>query len=108
MLELVETGVRRGVHAGNELELRFTEVGRDVWMRERGAQRRRVRRHGERAVRPDTQAFLFDSASKPREHARRERAQSCLKIIHCVPSTLPPTAGRAIDVTDRTHAGRWS
>ena len=39
-----------GVHAGDELELRLAEIGGDVRVRERRAERRRVRRQRERAV----------------------------------------------------------
>ena len=60
--ELAHAGVAGRVHAGDELELRLREVRRDVRMGERGAERPRVRRGRERAVRPHAQAFLLDAA----------------------------------------------
>jgi hypothetical protein len=51
------------MHARDEFELRFAEVGRDVRMRERGAQRQRMRRQRELAVGQRAQAFLLDAAA---------------------------------------------
>ncbi len=56
------------MHAGDQFELRFAEVRGDVWMRERGAKRMRVRCHRKRSVGSDAQALFFDSAPKAREY----------------------------------------
>src|SRR6267142_4183246 len=84
MLELLQTRVGRVVHTGDELELRLAEIGSDVRVRERRAERRRMRRRGERPVGPNAQAFLFDPPLKAREDRGLERANSYLHIIHGV------------------------
>jgi hypothetical protein len=63
------------VHAGDELELRLGEVRGDVGVRERRAERRRMRCVGERAVGTDPQALLLDAAAKRAERLARQRAQ---------------------------------
>jgi hypothetical protein len=45
--ELLQALVHVGMHAGDQLELAFAEIGRDVRMGERRAERRRMRRGGE-------------------------------------------------------------
>ena len=67
-----------GVYAGNELELRLAEVGRDVRVLERRAERCRMRSRRERSVGPHAQALLFDSAPKLVEHVARHRLQALL------------------------------
>ena len=71
--QLAQAAVDAGVHAGDQLELRLAEIGRDVLVRERRAEPRRVRRFGKRAVRPDAQAFLLDAAPDACERLGRER-----------------------------------
>src|SRR5512134_3907325 len=76
------------MHAGDELELRFAEVGRDARMREGRAEPRRMRSHGERAFGPNPQTFLFDPAHRD-EQSGRQRAKSRLEAAHRMPPTTP-------------------
>jgi len=50
---------------GDEFQLSFAEVGRDVRMREGRAQGWRVFATGQQAVAGDTQALLFDAPVEP-------------------------------------------
>jgi hypothetical protein len=54
------------VRPGDELELALAEIGRDLLVRERRAERFGMRRRGERAVGARAQAFLLDAPA----HAR--------------------------------------
>ena len=72
--QLAQAAVDVGVHAGDQLELRLAEIGRDVLVGERRSQARRVRRVGKGAVSFDAQAFLFDAAQDARKQLGRERA----------------------------------
>ncbi len=94
--EFIEARVHAGVDAGDQLELGFAEIRGDVRMGERRAERRRVRRIGKRAVRPDAKAFLFDSAPDAPEYFRRECAQPFVQRISC---------GSSIDVVHTVF--RW-
>ena len=54
------------VHAGDEFELRLTEVGGDVWMCQRGTEPRRMGRLRQIAGLTDPQAFLFHTTLQRR------------------------------------------
>ena len=73
--QLVEASLRAAMHAGDELELRFAEVGGDARMGERRAKLRRMARGRQHAVGPHPQSLFFDSAAQTRQHGRRERVQ---------------------------------
>jgi hypothetical protein len=51
-----------GVHAGDEFQLRFAEIGGDVRVRQGRAQSARVGRHGIAAARAHPKAFFLDAA----------------------------------------------
>ena len=74
LAQLAQAALDVAVHAGDQLQLRLAEIGRDVLVGERRAEPRRVRRVGKHAVRPDAQAFLFDAAQDAGERLGRERA----------------------------------
>ncbi len=74
--QLLEAGLDAGMHAGDQFELRFAEIGRDVRMGERRAERGRVRRGGKPAVRLHAQAFLFESAPNAAQDLGRQRAEA--------------------------------
>src|SRR5262249_33910750 len=80
--QLVAAGLGARVHAGDELDLRLAEIGGDVWMGERRAERRRVRRHRERAARRRSQTLLLDAAAQVRERLGGERAQAFAELGH--------------------------
>jgi hypothetical protein len=80
--ELLEAALHAGVHAGDELELRFAEIGGDVRMRERRPEPRRVRRRGERAVGPNAEALLLDAAPDPVQSPRPQRAKTFADGLH--------------------------
>jgi hypothetical protein len=67
------------VHAGDELELRFAEVGRDVRVGERRPERCRMRRQREPAAGLHTQALFFDAAANSLQLGRRQVPQSLLQ-----------------------------
>ena len=73
--ELLHARLGVGVHPSDELRLRFAEVGGDARVLQSRAQRRRMRRGGERAVGPHPQAFLFDAALQRPQHLARQRFQ---------------------------------
>src|SRR5262249_25205437 len=73
--EFLEQCVGVAVRAGNELELRFAEVGGDVRMGERGAERGGMRRERERAIRGHAQAFLLHAAQDPAQPFAAELVQ---------------------------------
>jgi hypothetical protein len=80
LVDLRQLGQARfdaGVHAGDELELRFAEIGGDVRMGQRRPQTCRVRRQGQRAVGLRTQAFLLDAAP----HAGQALGRQCLQAL---------------------------
>ena len=68
--------LRADLNAGDELELRLAEIGRDVRVLERGAERRRMRRRRQRPVRPHPQALFLDPAAKRLQHLARQRLQA--------------------------------
>ena len=65
--KLAHTRFGIGVDARDQLELRLAEVGRDVRVRQRGAQRRRMRCRREPAI----EATRRLSFSTPRSNAQR-------------------------------------
>ncbi len=67
------------MHAGDELELRFAEIGGDVRVGKGRTQRRGVRRGRELAVRPHAKAFLFNAPVQAAQRLGRQRIQSLLK-----------------------------
>ena len=70
--ELAHARLGIGVDARDQLELRLAEIGRDVRVRQRGAQRRRMRRRREPAIRGDPQAFLLDAAQQRAQRVVRQ------------------------------------
>src|SRR5207302_8551528 len=80
--ELLQARVDAVVHSGDQLELRLAEVGGDVRVRERRAERRRVRRLRQRAVGTHAQALLLDAAAHSLESFRRESTQPILVKTH--------------------------
>src|SRR5207248_3534806 len=74
------------VNAGDQLELRLAEVGRDMRMGERRAEPGRMRRRREIAVRADPQALLLDAAQQLCERTGRQRAQAFCRINQAAPS----------------------
>src|SRR2546426_115707 len=80
--ELLQAGLHAAVHAGDQLELRLAEIGGDVRVRERRAERRRVRRLRKRAVGTHAQALLLDAAVHSPESFRRESTQPILVKTH--------------------------
>ncbi len=77
--QLLEAGVEALVRAGDELELRLAEIGGDVRMRERRAERLRMRKRRERAVGAHAQALLLDTAADALQDFRREGAHGTPK-----------------------------
>src|SRR6185369_16157873 len=77
--ELAQAALHLRMHAGDELELRLAEIGRDVRMSERRAERGRMRGSRELAVGPHAQAFLLDAAADLPERGRSERSQALLE-----------------------------
>ncbi len=73
--QFLKAGLDAGMHAGDEFELRFAEIGRDAGMGQSRTQRGRVRQRGQLAVRKYPQAFLFDAAPDGAQIGGRERAQ---------------------------------
>ena len=73
--ELLHAGVGVRVHAGDELELRLAEVGRDMRMRQRRAERERMRSRRKPAVRRDAQAFFLDAAHESAQCVHRQCRQ---------------------------------
>jgi hypothetical protein len=61
--QLVQALLHAQVRAGDELQLRLAVVGGDVRVRERRAQRQRVRREGQAAGGQHAQAFFLDAAA---------------------------------------------
>src|SRR5512143_963486 len=55
--EFIETGLYAVMYAGDQLRLRFAEIGRDQWMCQRGAEPDRMCGLGQVAVRQDPQAL---------------------------------------------------
>ena len=80
--QLLQAGLRRQMDTGDQLELRFAEIGGDVRMRQRRAQAGRMRGQRERAVRANAQAFFFDPASECHQGRGRNRAQSFIEQGH--------------------------
>jgi hypothetical protein len=80
--ELPHARGRIGVHAGDELKLRFAEVRRDVRVGERGSERGRMRRLGESTVGQHAQALFLDPAPQPLQYVWRERGQALLGERH--------------------------
>ncbi len=79
LAQLGQAGVDVGMHAGDQLQLRFAEVGRDVRMRERAAQRSRMGREGQLAIRERTQTFPLDATAHALHARRRQRLQPLLQ-----------------------------
>ena len=75
-----EARVHVGLHAGDELHLRLAEVRRDVRMRERCAELRRMRRDRQRAIGPDPQALLLDATQQAFQRIARKRVQSMFRM----------------------------
>ena len=74
--QLVQTVFDAAMHAGDEFELAFAEIGGDARVRQRRAQRGRVRRQRQGTGRQGTQAFLLDTAKHAAQAGSAQRAQS--------------------------------
>jgi hypothetical protein len=81
-LQLRKARLDAGMRIGHQFQLRFAEVRRDVRMRQRRAQRGRMRRRGERAVFADAQPFLLDAAAQPGEDGGRQCGEAILESGH--------------------------
>ena len=79
--QLVTARIDGRMHTGDELDLRFAEVGGDVRMGQRGAERARMGRRCQHAVRPYPQTLLFDAPQEPLKHGRRKCTQGLLLVI---------------------------
>jgi hypothetical protein len=66
------------MHAGDQLQLRFAVIRGDVRVRQRRAQRRRVRGQCQAAIGQRTQAFLLDPAAYALQARWREDVQPLL------------------------------
>src|SRR5690242_17034677 len=97
--ELLEASLDARLHAGDELELRLAEIGGDMRMRERRAERLRMQRARERAVGLDAQALLLDAAAHALQHVRVEahgkgtkssRAESRARGLFRLAAPAPP------------------
>src|SRR5712671_5729180 len=122
--QLFQAAVHVGVHAGDQLELALAEIGGDVRVGERRAERRRMRRDRERAVGPNAEAFLLDAATDLRERFVRERLQPVLEMAHLYKGIRHPrrscttalkslqTAKKSrytfVAVTTREGSGNWN
>ena len=74
--QLGQAGLDVLVHAGDQLHLGFAEVGGDARVRERSAQRPRVRAHGQAAIGRGTQAFFFQAAGDPAQRGGFDGGQA--------------------------------
>ncbi len=81
-------GIR--VHAGDQLELRLAVVGGDVRMRQRRAQRRRVRRECQRAAGLHAQALLLDAAAHGLKARGFDSGQSVGDTAQATSPITPP------------------
>ncbi len=79
--EFLEAGLDAGVHAGDQLELRLTEISGDVRMGQRRAERQRVRGHRELALGAHAQALLLDAAANALQYGGRKSAQAFLDLV---------------------------
>jgi hypothetical protein len=70
--ELLQHRVDARARPGDELKLTLAEIRGDVRMRERRAERGRMRRGRERSVGTRAQALLLDAAAHGRYRGRRE------------------------------------
>ena len=95
--QLQGAGVGIGMNTGDQLELRFAEIGRDVRVGQRRAQRGRVGCERQRPVWSNPQALLFDAAAHRREPLRRDRLQSLFQTAHA----------RFPHLTCRMQGNRW-
>ena len=75
-LQLGQAGLDVLVHAGDQLHLGFAEVGGDARVRERCAQRPRVRTYGQVAIGRGTQAFFFQAAGDPAQRGGFDGGQA--------------------------------
>jgi hypothetical protein len=80
--QLARAGLGVGVHAGDQLELAFAVVGGDVRVRQRRAQRLRVRRQRQAVARHHAQAFLLDAAAHAAQALGRQAGQSLRDGVH--------------------------
>ncbi|MNV76394.1 hypothetical protein D3C71_1697430 [compost metagenome] len=87
--EVVEAPLHALVHAGDDFDLRFAEVGRDAGVRQGRAQGGGVRRHRQRAVLGHAQALFFNASADVQQPLAADRVDSLLDMVHlhcCVPS----------------------
>ena len=91
--QLVERGLGVAVHARDQLELRLAEVGRDVRMGQRRAERERMGRQRELAVGQRAQAFLLDAAPHALQPPGRERTQPLLQSVAHIVMTHQSSEG---------------
>ncbi len=77
--ELGQARLRIGMDAGDQLDLRFAEVGGHQRMRQRRAERRGMRRRRQRTVGPHAQAFLLDAPAQVGERLRCKRVEALMQ-----------------------------
>jgi hypothetical protein len=80
--QFLQAALGRGVHAGDQLQLRLAVVGGNVRVRQRRAQEVRMRRQGQPTVRRGAQAFFFDAAANALQPLRRKGGQAGLQVAH--------------------------
>ena len=76
--QLVQTGAHAVVHARDQFQLGLAVIGGDVGVRERTAQRGRVRREGQFAIGLGAQAFFFQATAHAAQALAREGVQPLL------------------------------
>src|SRR5690606_4545291 len=80
-------------YAGDQLELRLAEVGRDVRMCKCGAECDRMRRFSQSSLAIGAQALLLDAVPQGTQRLRRQRTQPLDQTRHCGRSGMLVRAG---------------
>ena len=81
-VEFGRAGLRARVHTGDELHLRFAEIGGDVRVGQRRAQRRRVPGAGQMAVRTGAQALFFHATAHACQAVVAPTLDGLCQILH--------------------------
>ena len=107
--ELVQRGefVQHGLHllvgAGDQLDLRLAEVGGDMRVGQRRAQRRRVRGERQHAGGGGAQAFLFHAAPHAAQALDGERSKAILQVGGGVAGGNTHKLITLVSVVERVH-----
>jgi hypothetical protein len=80
--ELGQAGIHPGVHASDQLELRFAVIGGDGGVRQRRPQRRRVGRERQATTGLCPQAFFLDAAADAGKACQRQGTQALVQCSH--------------------------